>query len=252
MHENKSTNEAIERADLHEFQSPREMLSWIVNRFERNEMPRNLDELRTMAEEIDTEGREQGFQASRVYVDVEGRLLTIARKEGDEAGLLGKTDHEKMCRISVDGTIIELALPPELQGRGTMRFMSGGGGADCIYNLGKYEATGGEYEDLPEHLRTLVTLYGSDMVLNSSIHYFDDVKCDGLIKAIGLSNIEDTVRKRQERLEVDEEAAYEIEHDAQKARENVKRGLFMTAKKHMQLQDQEYRRVIRYPNINKH
>jgi len=252
MHENQKTKKSIEQADLHEFQSPREMFAWVVDRFDKNEMPHDLNELREMADEINTEGREQGFQAARMYVDAEGRLLTVARKEGDEPGLVGKTGSEKACRISIDEEIIELTLPSELQGRGTMQFISGSQvGTDCIYDLKKYNATGGDYENLPEGLQRLVALYGDDMVLGSGA--LDCVKSERhrITRGVGLSNIEYAEQRRRKLLAADEEEAYEIEHRAQGARANVKRGLFMAAKKHAQLQDEAYRRVTKYPNIDK-
>jgi len=254
MYETKKDTSGIS-AERGEFQSPREMLTWVVNRFEGNEMPHNIKELREVADSINIEGREQGFQSARVYVDTEGRLLTVARKEGDEPGLRGKTSSDKTCRVSVDSEVMEFTLPPELQGDGTMQFMSGArGGVDCIYDLGKYRVAGGENEGLPESLQVFVARYGDDLVLSSDALNLDYVKSerDRVTKGVGLSTIEDATRRRLEHLKADEEEAYEIEYRAQEARKRVKKGLFVTAQKHAQLQDEAYRRVTKYPNIDKY
>lgn len=231
-------NAEANNSQTEELPSPEKILDSLSGRFKRGEMPRDLDNLREMAESIGAKGKEHGFNnySSDRFVDVDGNLIMISRKEGEERSSYAPPAEDKTCRIFVDGTAIEVVIPPDWQ-RHTLQFSNGEQAADVIYDL-----EGVDVASLPDDMRRLVDKFGTELRIEATTDSEQARFVEGI--AVGLDDVEERIAHQEEVFKKAEEEAHRIEDEAAAAAKRVKKKLFMSARKLAALQNEAYRDSI--------
>ncbi|HSW77763.1 MAG TPA: hypothetical protein VLG36_03120 [Candidatus Chromulinivoraceae bacterium] len=219
-----------------------ELLNSLSDRFRSGETPHSLDELQELADVVNADGEEQGFSKARSYIEAGGELIMIARKKGDTPSWWEEPKVDKTCRILFDDKIVDITIPPEWQRR-TLKFRSDDAPEDAIYDV-----TDVDVDNLPEDMKLLVDKFGPKLtrVVAMDVSSPYDVEPNSIPGvAVGLGDISKSIA-RQEKAEFihAEDEAYRTEGEANLAAQRVKKGLFMSAKKLVALQDQAYKDSI--------
>ena len=249
--------------------SPDQKVKDLADRFRRNEFPHNLEELELSAVSMYEEWSNDGYSQPLVQVDADsGELVMIASRKGleDPQMEMDTPIYPIAYRFLRGNETKDIVIPAELRGD-TIRWRNMTGSKSVFDFSRKNRRT---YEASPsvkmssEDIEWLQQSFGEALI--DRYDHSDEQRShtDGMVArapgAEGLSNLEaidvapeasftsfriDNLKKLVTSAnEADEVEAYEIEDKAKDASNQVKKGLFMSAKKLDDLRQSAYQSEI--------
>ncbi len=232
----------VEKFEEERPKTPTEVIASLADSFRKGEMP--LEELLKHEADTSKAWEEDGFGRAFAYLDEGGDVVIVAPSaENKRDRAFSKVKTEKTWRFLVDGEVMTVTVPPELQGA-SVNFRSSRG-YDSIYRLPETEGP-----KLTEDMQRLIDKFGPELGRG---HDGQEGTLGGMVALYSVASvIEANERKahrqeqeeRQRKYNKDESEAWHIHDTANYASAKVKRGLFMNATTHAALRSQAYREVV--------
>ena len=221
-----------------------EVLGVLAEKFKRRETPYTLKELREQAQGVAEEWKGDGFDygyggQAASFVDESGRLVMVARHQSEVPGA-DAGDKPQTWRVLFDDTVITVTPSGEFASQ-DLHWRSGQG-SDGIYTT---ELSRGAQP--PEDLQRLIDKFGSSLSVSYELAHPDqgsEPEYSLESDAGNFCSLSEIAAKIKQDYNADWDKALKVESQAQAAKSAVRKGLFMSARKHMQLQEAAYRDSI--------
>ena len=210
------------------------ILSEITELVTSSEAPVSLNDLESLQNEVGEKWEEDGYGNPAMYLSETGEPVMIARKPIDPT-----SDSPREWRLLVDGSVSDVAVPSSLAPR-RLVWRNGSPWSLCIY-----DTNGAKTDSIPESMLPLISKFGDALDINFPGASHDPRTPQRLNNTY--YSLNDVIKERERQKEAydsDREEAYGIEADAKSAAAAVRKKLFMTARKHAQLQDEAYKQAI--------
>ncbi len=218
--------------------TPTEVIASLADRFPKGEMPMSLEELQEQEADTGKAWEEDGFSRVTTYLDEEGNVVMVAPSaENKRDPAFSKIKTEKTWRLFVDGEVITVTVPPELQGPNA-NFRSSRG-FNSIYRL-----SDNEEPQLTDGMQRLVDKFGSTL---STGHDQGEGTLGSMVALYSVASLikmneQKAHQEEQQQKYGEEEAeAWRIHEAANHASAKVRRDFFMKATIHEGLQERVYK-----------